>query len=765
MADLKYTVDVDTKGATRALNGLKSAMIAIGAALVTKEIIGITAKFEDLRTSLNTVTKSVTAGGEAFDFISKFATQTQFGIEELSKSFIQLKAAGIEPTEKLLKTFADTAAVTTDQIGSLEAITALLSRTTGGGLGIEELERLADRGIPVYRILQREIGLTRSAISEFGKTAEGAGIIVDNLLAGLDKEFGGATEARLNNLSTIISNFKISVANLANEFGSGLAPAIKEITIGMTTFIEQNKGLARIIGEGIGRALIFVKDAVAGLLEQFGLLKAGGLEEFAATVTDSLATFLESFSLGIDSIVNTLFGAINGLQRVISAISNIPGAGFDAIWMGAGKSRDEYIAKTESSLREAQEKLGTFSYAEMWGAGGKETQREIAVLKGSIESLERLLTQLGDKNTVIFETVADDFNGASEATAPFIAGLRESADELRETASVVAASVQTYDNYDDAILRVARAQEAANEKLAEARRLQDALNVSVVAYNTSADERIAKAAEQADLSAFEGIKRTLEEIRIQEERLATAAKDRIQEQFANSDPEILAQQLAAIDAVTQRTIQARQEAARQIEANVTTFRNAEAAKIKAAKDAEDAAKNAQKSFAEGWKTAFDDYSKNATDAGKQAERLFNKTTQSMEDSIVSFAKTGKFEFKDLINTILEELLRSQIQRLIASTFGAFGGGGGGGFNPFEGFFANGGLIPSGKFGVVGEKGPELISGPANITPLDGLGGGGSQVIYNINAVDAPSFKAMIARDPGFIHAVAQQGARKVPVRR
>ena len=275
MADLKYTVDVDTKGATRALNGLKSAMIAIGAALVTKEIIGITAKFEDLRTSLNTVTKSVTAGGEAFDFISKFATQTQFGIEELSKSFIQLKAAGIEPTEKLLKTFADTAAVTTDQIGSLEAITALLSRTTGGGLGIEELERLADRGIPVYRILQREIGLTRSAISEFGKTAEGAGIIVDNLLAGLDKEFGGATEARLNNLSTIISNFKISVANLANEFGSGLAPAIKEITIGMTTFIEQNKGLARIIGEGIGRALIFVKDAVAGLLEQFGLLKAG----------------------------------------------------------------------------------------------------------------------------------------------------------------------------------------------------------------------------------------------------------------------------------------------------------------------------------------------------------------------------------------------------------------------------------------------------------------------------------------------------------
>ena len=759
MADLKYTVDVDTKGATRALGGLKSALVAIGAALVTKEIIDVTARFEDLRTSLNTVTKSVQAGGQAFDFISKFATQTQFGIEELSKSFIQLKASGIEPTEKLLKTFADTAAVTTDQIGSLEAITALLSRTTGGGLGLEELERLADRGIPVYRILQREIGLTRDGISEFGKTAEGARIIVDNLLAGLDKEFGGAAEARLNNLSTIISNFKISVANLANEFGTGLAPAIKELTIGLTDFIEQNKGIAQVIGRGLGDAILFLKDQIVGLLETTGLLRAGGFQNLAADVTEYLADFLEGFGRGVDSFVNTMYGALAALQRVIVSISNIPGVGFDAMFLDLGTNVDDYIAGVESNLAQLKANQEDFTLFDKLGLTDTAVKTAVGIGK-----LEGILESYRDGTLVIFEEIEQAGVNASDFTKPMADGLRETAAELRTAASSAATTTQVFDDYDDAILRVARAQEAANEKLAEAKRLQDALNVSVVAYNTSADERIAKAAEQADLSAFEGIKRTLEEIRIEEERLATAAKDRIQEQFANSDPEILAQQLAAIDAVTQRTIQARQEAARQIEANVTAFRTAEEQKAKAAKDAEDAAKNAQKSFAEGWKTAFDEYAKNATDAGKQAERLFNKTTKSMEDSIVNFAKTGKFEFKDLVNTILEELLRSQIQKLIASTFGAFGGGSGGS-SPFAGFFANGGLIPSGQFGIVGEKGPELISGPANITPLDGLGGGGSQVIYNINAVDAPSFKAMIARDPGFIHAVAQQGARKVPVRR
>jgi len=74
------------------------------------------------------------------------------------------------------------------------------------------------------------------------------------------------------------------------------------------------------------------------------------------------------------------------------------------------------------------------------------------------------------------------------------------------------------------------------------------------------------------------------------------------------------------------------------------------------------------------------------------------------------------------------------------------------------------LIKAGKFGIAGENGPELITGPAQITPLQGIGGS-QNVVYNINAVDAISFKQMVARDPGFIHSVAAQGARKVPIRR
>jgi tape measure domain-containing protein len=205
------------------------------------------------------------------------------------------------------------------------------------------------------------------------------------------------------------------------------------------------------------------------------------------------------------------------------------------------------------------------------------------------------------------------------------------------------------------------------------------------------------------------------------------------------------------------------EAVRRINEQVERVRTATAAQIEQQQALAKAQYEAQRSFASGWAKAFQEYEDEATNAAKNAERIFAKTTKGMEDMIVNFAKTGKFEFKSFVASILEDLLRAQIQQSIAQIFRTplSGGGtaGSGLGNIFGGFFANGGFLPSGKIGVVGESGPELISGPANITPLDGVGG---NVTYNINAVDALSFRQLVARDPGFIHAVAQKGGSAVP---
>ncbi len=173
-------------------------------------------------------------------------------------------------------------------------------------------------------------------------------------------------------------------------------------------------------------------------------------------------------------------------------------------------------------------------------------------------------------------------------------------------------------------------------------------------------------------------------------------------------------------------------------------------------------------FSTGWKQAMNEYVENATNGAKMAKDVFTKATQGMEDAIVNFAKTGKFEFKSFMSSILEDLLRSQIRQLMGQVFnfgGNTGGTTGGSFLGNLLGFANGGVIPTNNPVIVGERGPELISGASGrvVTPNNQLGG--NIVNYNISAVDAASFKALVAADPGFIHAVAAQGAKSIPGRR
>jgi hypothetical protein len=60
-------------------------------------------------------------------------------------------------------------------------------------------------------------------------------------------------------------------------------------------------------------------------------------------------------------------------------------------------------------------------------------------------------------------------------------------------------------------------------------------------------------------------------------------------------------------------------------------------------------------------------------------------------------------------------------------------------------FADGGVLPSGKLGIVGEEGPELISGPAKITPFKSALSqvGGSGVTSSMTRMGASSANANI----------------------
>ena len=298
----------------------------IGAAKGLQGIVTVGAKFQDLQDSLNAVFGSARQGEAAFKRIKDFSTRTQFGVDTLTNAFIQLKGAGVEPTEELLMTFADTASVTTDQMGTFQAALDLVSRSTAGGLGLEDLNRLADRGIPVFQILKEQLGLTRLEVSEFGKTTEGANQIIAALTDGLNTRFGGTLQTKLDNVSVKFSNMKIAIENLAaaifEKFEPAIAELIDDITAAATEaekFVSEIKTLADaadLLKTSLDPVLEFFRDfsaLIAALALPFlirGVVLLGG---YFLTLANSLATTivqLKNTILGFLTLRKTAFMSV-----------------------------------------------------------------------------------------------------------------------------------------------------------------------------------------------------------------------------------------------------------------------------------------------------------------------------------------------------------------------------------------------------------------------------------------------------------------------
>ena len=84
---------------------LKTAIAGVGFAVFGSSVLRANAEMEDLQRTLTSVFGTAEKGQAAFKFINQFAQETPFDIQTLVRAFIQLKGAGVQPTQELLTTF------------------------------------------------------------------------------------------------------------------------------------------------------------------------------------------------------------------------------------------------------------------------------------------------------------------------------------------------------------------------------------------------------------------------------------------------------------------------------------------------------------------------------------------------------------------------------------------------------------------------------------------------------------------------------------
>lgn len=169
-----------------------------------------------------------------------------------------------------------------------------------------------------------------------------------------------------------------------------------------------------------------------------------------------------------------------------------------------------------------------------------------------------------------------------------------------------------------------------------------------------------------------------------------------------------------------------------------------------------------------YESPLDRYRRDVADIGNgindEMERIAVNGLDDLNDrlaDVIVNAKSVAGAFKEVANQIIAELARIAIQQAIIGPLldilgSAFGGGSGGklsnvvstpkGSFKNAGMFADGGLIPTGSFGIVGEAGPEPIfatAGGVGVLPNSALrsmskewgSGGGTHVTVPIN-IDA-----------------------------
>lgn len=93
-----------------------------------------------------------------------------------------------------------------------------------------------------------------------------------------------------------------------------------------------------------------------------------------------------------------------------------------------------------------------------------------------------------------------------------------------------------------------------------------------------------------------------------------------------------------------------------------------------------------------------------------------------------------------------------------------GGGASAAASSFSGLYGSGGSIGAGRWGIVGERGAEVVAGPATVTPWARAVGGAAQrptqvIQFNVTTPDAPSFARSEAQTAALVSRAVARGQR------
>jgi tape measure domain-containing protein len=757
----KKSVSEFTSSSSKEFDTLKASVAGIFGAIATDQIIKYADSYTNLQNKLRSVFESQTQAAEAFSNIKSIATETRSSIKDVGDLYTKLsiatKEAGVSQTEVAQMTETFTKALKLSGAESAQASSAILQfgqAMASGKLQGDEFRSLMENSPVFMRKLSDALGVSIGKMRDLSKdgmlTAEVIRAGMTAIAPEVENEFGRTVSTVGDSFTYLKDQVMLMIGRVQES--TGVFTTLSEIIRGFANNLDLVAyGIAAAFGVATARlvfnfvkamqALNLVTKIQAGL--QAAVLAFSGPAGWAALAAGALAA--GAAIMGINKILNDT--VVKEEERA--------------------KATEEQRKQTEAAQQAARDLLErTIKQKEAEKAAEKAAKEAAREAKRRAEEIRRGKERDIKNTKEILDGMRSEIELSrqryqNELNAIGLSDTQKKTQneqfELQKKYNEDIVKLQnmqylTEEQKADAIGQVTKMyldeKAAIDERNRELFKAQAAFNLKGTLSNIAAEQTAFKQSIQDQQSLrlmFNDAERAAAAERLQIERDFYLQAEQLKSRYKDASDEELRILLQNLEIEKQARLKASEERGKILIA-----------------DAE-----SQRSFAYGWEQAFGQFAENLTNQAAYAKNIFDTMTQGFTNAIVNFVMTGKLSFKDLFRSLLVEIVKMQANKLFLSIFGK----GGPLSSLFAGFFANGGDIPVGKWGIAGEAGPELVKGPATITStrdtaaiLGGANPYGSptMVTYNIQAVDARSFKELVAQDPEFIYSVTRAGARRIP---
>lgn len=280
LKDLKVTIGLSKKGLTKLNADLrrtksnfrrnfgeiagmaKNAAFAIGTTLVAAvaSVIKAGADMERLEVGFRSITGGAEEAGKMVARLNQFAVTTPFQLDDISRAARQLLAVGTTEDQltNRLRMLGDVAAASGNQLTDIAAIFAKVQAK--GKVELENLNQLAERGIPIFDELRK---VTGDANMEFGAGS----VSVQEFNAALTAmhEKGGIAEDAMANLSetitgkvtTALDTLKVGLADVSEKSGllDMASAAVTLFTIRMKRAFGLTESMTKAVTEDTAKML------------------------------------------------------------------------------------------------------------------------------------------------------------------------------------------------------------------------------------------------------------------------------------------------------------------------------------------------------------------------------------------------------------------------------------------------------------------------------------------------------------------------------